>query len=75
VQEELRVLHLHLKAARRRLVLRQLEMPSYRDTPTPTWPHLLIEPLPVPSIFIPPQILFNINGIEYLGGIYVYTYI
>jgi hypothetical protein len=67
--EELRVLHLDQKAARRRLALRQLGrrfLKAYpqSDTLPPTRPHLL-QPvstrsqfltvsLPVPSIFKPP---------------------
>jgi hypothetical protein len=58
-QEELRVLCLHLKATRRRLSSRQLGGGSqslpYSDTLSPTGPHLLIVPLPGPSIFKPPQ--------------------
>jgi hypothetical protein len=57
VQEELRVLHLHLKAASRILVSRQyyegLKAHTHSDTPTPTGPHLLIVPLPGPSIYKP----------------------
>ena len=49
--EELRVLHLHLKASGRRLA----HCPPHNNTPPPTRPHLLIVPLPGPSIFKPPQ--------------------
>jgi hypothetical protein len=46
VQEELRVLHLHLKTARRRLTSRYwdegLKAHIHSDTPTPTRSHLLI---------------------------------
>jgi hypothetical protein len=59
VQEELRVPHLHLKAARRRLSSRQLweglKAHPQSDTLPPTGPHLPIVPLPGPSIFKPPQ--------------------
>jgi hypothetical protein len=51
VQEKLRVVHLHLKAASRILASRQLgwgfEAQTHNDTPTPTGPHLLIVPLPL----------------------------
>jgi hypothetical protein len=54
VQEELKVLHLHLKAASRILSSRQLGRGSYsphlRDTPTTTGPCLLLVPLPGQSI-------------------------
>jgi hypothetical protein len=46
VQAELRVLHLHLKAARMRIL-----KPTPCDTPTPTRPYFLIVPLPDPSIY------------------------
>jgi hypothetical protein len=50
VQEELRALHLHLKAVRRRLVSRQLDeglkAHPHKAIPTPTRPHLLIVLLP-----------------------------
>jgi hypothetical protein len=55
VQEELRGLHLHLKAAGRILTSRQLgwgsQAHAHSDTPTPTRPHLPIVPLPGPSIY------------------------
>jgi hypothetical protein len=65
-QEELRVLHLYLKAARRRLASRQLgggsqspgpqgHTSSNKATPIPTIPHLLIVLLPGPSILKLPQ--------------------
>ena len=51
VQEELRFLCLHPKAASVRLTSRQLGWGSYAhthsDTPTPTRPHLQMVPLPV----------------------------
>ena len=57
VQAELRALHLHLKAASGRLTSSQLgeglKAHVHSDTPTPTGPHLLIVPLPWPSIFKP----------------------
>ena len=50
VQRELRVLHLHLKAASGRLVSRKLgqglKAQAHSDTPTPTRLHLQIVPLP-----------------------------
>jgi hypothetical protein len=46
VQAELRVLHLHLKAASGRLTSRQLTV-----TQVPTRPHLLVVLLPEPSIY------------------------
>jgi hypothetical protein len=53
--EELRVLRLILKANRRRLASRQLgegsQSPPDSNTLPPTRPHLLIVPLPEPSIF------------------------
>jgi len=56
VQEELRVLHLHLEAARS-LISRQLgwgiRAHSHSDTPTQTRLHPLIVPLPGPSIHKP----------------------
>jgi hypothetical protein len=59
VQEELRVLHFYLKAARRILTSRQLgeglKVYTHSDTPTSTRPHLQIAPLPGPSIYKPPQ--------------------
>jgi hypothetical protein len=61
VQEELRVLHLHLK------VLAEYWLPgsydegpkahTHSDTPTPTRPYLLIVPLPGPSIYTPSHCL------------------
>jgi hypothetical protein len=60
VQEKLRVLHLVLKANRKRLASRQLggsQSPPHTDTLPPTRPHLLIIPFPGPSIFKPPQLL------------------
>jgi hypothetical protein len=56
VQEELRVLHFHLKAARRILASSQdkgLIPDTHSDTPTPAGPCLLIVPLPGPSIYMP----------------------
>ena len=57
VQEELRVLHLHLKASSRILAFRYLGLGekahTHSDTPTPTRPYLLIVPPPLPSIFKP----------------------
>jgi hypothetical protein len=67
VQAELRVLHLHLKAASGRLKAASGRLTSrqaargrvlahtYNDTPTPTRPHLLIVPFPWPSIYKPSQ--------------------
>jgi hypothetical protein len=60
MQEELRVLHLVLKANRRRPVYRQLRRRSLKahphsDTLSPIRPHLLIVPLPGPRIFKPSQ--------------------
>jgi hypothetical protein len=52
---ELRVLHLHLKAAR----MRVSQSLFHSDTPTSTGPHLLIVPFPGPSIFKPPQRVSN----------------
>jgi hypothetical protein len=60
------VLHLHLKAVRRRLAFRKLgegfespppEWHTYFNmaTPTPTRSHVQIVPLPEASIFKPPQ--------------------
>jgi hypothetical protein len=55
MQKELRVLHLHLKAASRILTSRQLGSyaHTHSDTPTPKRPYLLIVPLPGPSIYKP----------------------
>ena len=54
VQAELRIQHLHLKAASRILTSRQLGSGSsahtHNNTPIPTRLHLLIVPLPGPSI-------------------------
>jgi hypothetical protein len=62
VQEELRVVHLHLKAASGRLASRQLDeglkAHTHSDTPTPTGPHLLKVPLPGKSIYKPSQVFF-----------------
>jgi hypothetical protein len=59
VQEELRVLHLHLEAAGRRLTSRQLAWGSYAHTHSNTLhstrPHFLMVPLPGPSIYKPSQ--------------------
>ena len=59
VQEEMRVLYLYLKAARR-LAPTWLgggsQYPPHSDTLPPTWPHLLREPLPGPSLFKPPHL-------------------
>ena len=63
--EEDRVLHLDPKALRRRLASRQLgggsQSPSQSDSLLPTKPHLLIVPLPGPSIFKPPYHLSTGN--------------
>jgi hypothetical protein len=52
VQEELRVLYLHLKAASRILSSRQdegfIDSYTHSDTPTPIGPHLLVVSLPGP---------------------------
>jgi hypothetical protein len=64
--EELRLLHLVLKASRRRLTPTWLGVGSQspppqwntfsnKTIPTPTRPHFLIVPLPGSSIFKPPQ--------------------
>jgi hypothetical protein len=55
MQAELRVLHLHLKAARGRLTLpvsqdKGVKAHTHNDTPTPTRSHLLIVSLHGPSI-------------------------
>ena len=57
VQEELRVLHFYLKAARRILASRQLglKVHAHSVTPLPTGPHLLIVPFPGSSIYKPSQ--------------------
>jgi hypothetical protein len=60
IVQELRVLHLVSKTNRRRLASRQLGRRSLKahphsDTLPPTKPHLLIVPLPRPSIFKPPK--------------------
>jgi hypothetical protein len=60
VQEELRVLHLHLKADRRRWASsgsqrEALKAHTYSDTLPPTRPHLLTVPFPGPSIVKPPH--------------------
>jgi hypothetical protein len=59
VQEELRVLHLHLKAASRILTSRQLgqgiKAHAHNDPPTTTRPHFLIVPLPGPCVYNPSQ--------------------
>jgi hypothetical protein len=55
VQEELRVLHLHLKAARR-LSPRQLSLKAHAYIPTATRPYLLMVPHPGPSIYKPSQV-------------------
>ena len=54
VQNELRVLHLVLKANRSRIANGQEDLKPYSST-LPTRPHLLIVPLPKPSIFKPPH--------------------
>jgi hypothetical protein len=67
VQAELKVLHLYLKAARRRLASTwlwggssspppQWHASANKATPTPTKPYLLIESLPGPSIVKPLQL-------------------
>jgi hypothetical protein len=67
VQEELRVLHVHLKAASRILASRQLGQGSYsphpqwytscnKVSPTPTRPYLQTVPLPGPGIYKPSQL-------------------
>jgi hypothetical protein len=57
VQEELRVLHLHLKAAGRILASKQvgqgIKAHAHSDIPTPTRPHLPTVPLPGLSIHKP----------------------
>jgi hypothetical protein len=61
VGEDLRVLHLHLKATRRRLASTYLKedegLKAYPhiDTLPPTRPHLLTVLFPGPSIFKPPH--------------------
>jgi hypothetical protein len=60
VLEDLRVLHLDLTAARRKLALRQLgglsfKAHPYSDTLPLTRPHLLIVPLPGTRVFKPPH--------------------
>jgi hypothetical protein len=68
LEKELRVLHLHPKKARNRLALRwlggvshcpfpQWHTSSNKAAPIPTRSHLLIVPLPGPSIFKAPQVL------------------
>ena len=47
-RKELRVLYLHLKAAKT-----CFQAARASDTPNPTRPHLLIVPLPGPSIYKP----------------------
>jgi hypothetical protein len=49
-RKELRVLYLHLKAAKT-----CFQAARASDTPNPTRPHLLIVPLPGPSIYKPSQ--------------------
>jgi hypothetical protein len=65
VQAELKVLHLHLKAASRILASRQPGQGSYvhthSDTLTPTRAHLQIVPLPRTNIFIPWQKYPRVN--------------
>ena len=67
VGEDLRVLHLHLKATRRRLASTYLKedegLKAYPhiDTLPPTRPHLLTVLFPGPSIFKPPH-LFTQRG-------------
>jgi hypothetical protein len=57
MQAELRVLHLHLKAAIKIQASRQLgwgfKAHTHSDTPTPTGPYLLLVPLPGRSIYKP----------------------
>jgi len=56
VQEKLRVLHVYLKADSRILPGswdEGLKAHTHSGTPTPTRPHLLIAPLPAPSIYKP----------------------
>jgi hypothetical protein len=59
VQEELRVLRLHLRANKKRLISRELGMilkaHLHSDILPPTRTHLLIVPLPGPCIFKPPH--------------------
>jgi hypothetical protein len=55
VKEKLRVLHLHLKAASRILNFQRVRMRVLKCTPTSIRPHLLIVPLPEPSIYKPSQ--------------------
>jgi hypothetical protein len=64
VQEELRVLHLHLKATRIKLTSRQLKANTHSDSVPPTRPHLQIVPFPGPSIFELPH-LHNIQSPQY----------
>ena len=65
LQVELRVLHLHLKAneAAPRQLGGGLKADSHSDTPPATRPHLLIVPLPGPSILKPPQ-----KPLRYVGS-------
>jgi hypothetical protein len=63
-QEELRVLHLHLNATRRRLASlgsseEVLFAHPHSDTLPPTRPHILIVSFPGPSIFKPLTAPFN----------------
>jgi hypothetical protein len=52
--QEVRVLHLHLKAARKALGKEDgLIVHPHSDMLPPTRPHLLIVPLPRPSLFKP----------------------
>jgi hypothetical protein len=55
VQEELRILHLHLKAASR-ILASGIKTNTHNDTPTPARLHLLIVPLPMPNIYKPSQV-------------------
>jgi len=81
VLEELRVLHLHLKAARRtgsHLVRRRSHGPSpqrhtssNKTTPTLIRPHLLV-PFPGPNIFNPAQYLLIINNRIHYEIVHVY---
>jgi hypothetical protein len=86
MQAELRVLHLHLKAASGRLNSRLvgwgLTAHTYKATPTLTGPHLLIVPFLGPSIYKPSQwdldsggkklyVLRNITSLLLLDSIFV----
>jgi hypothetical protein len=66
IQEELRVLHLHLKAASRILTSRHLghnKGHTHGAMPTPTGVHLLIELLPGLRIYKPSYLDFGFFSI------------